>query len=97
MNTKKGSGTLVACGRYDGRIHEHGGAMRTFLWTLPKASWSTCDRIAWKLVGLLALTMSLDGATGAWAAQVSPSALVFSVTQGGVNPGPQTVNYSNAG
>ncbi len=40
---------------------------------------------------------SLACATGAWAAQVSPSALSFSATQGGVNPVPQTVNYSKSG
>lgn len=41
-------------------------------------------------VGLVVTPMS-------WAAQVSPSALSFSVMQGGTNPAPQTINYSKTG
>jgi len=69
----------------------------TSLWSLYKTPWCKRDRIAWKLVCGVVLTSSLVGATGAWAAQVSPSALSFSAVQGGVAPTPQTVNYSKSG
>lgn len=41
-------------------------------------------------VGLVVVPMS-------WAAQVNPSALSFSVIQGGASPAPQTISYSKTG
>lgn len=66
-------------------------------WSLSKTLWSKYDCIVWKFICLLTMASSLAGATGAWAAQVSPSALSFSATQGGAVPAPQTVNYSKSG
>lgn len=54
---------------------------------------STMLKIGW----FLGITIGFVFATVSWAAQVSPSALSFSASQGGANPDPQIITYSKNG
>ena len=66
-------------------------------WSKSKLWYVKPDRMVCTGCWIFIMYVGLVVAPTSWAAQVNPSALSFSVIQGGASPAPQTVSYSKTG